>query len=246
MIDGSHIFGSKKIDIRKRFKHLGKEKVNDLIKKTGISFIFEADKKEDSLTLATKVTKKIQNKINEDIECLIFISQSHVSTIPPSGPLLHSKVGLKKECAVFDLVQGCSSFPYALTMAINMINSKTFKNCLIVSSEVYTKFIDEKNRSCASIFSDAASAIFLNSKNLPRIISSIFYTDGSGKDKLYKTKKNEIIMKGADVFTFTIKEVPSAFNQLLSKSKLNIDEIDMFFFHQASDIVLNTLRKKLN
>ena len=159
-----------------------------MIKKTGISFIFEADKKEDSLTLATKVTKKIQNKINEDIECLIFISQSHVSTIPPSGPLLHSKVGLKKECAVFDLVQGCSSFPYALTMAINMINSKTFKNCLIVSSEVYTKFIDEKNRSCASIFSDAASAIFLNSKNLPRIISSIFYTDGSGKDKLYKTK----------------------------------------------------------
>ena len=65
MIDGSHIFGSKKIDIRKRFKHLGKEKVNDLIKKTGISFIFEADKKEDSLTLATKVTKKIQNKINK-------------------------------------------------------------------------------------------------------------------------------------------------------------------------------------
>ena len=245
MIKGSHIFGSKKINIKQRFKYLGKKKLNDLIDKTGINFIYEAGKKEDSLTLAIKATKKILKKTNEDVECVIFISQSHVSTIPPSGPLLHSKVGLKKECAVIDLVQGCSSFPYALTMAVNMINSKTFKNCLIVSSEVYTKFIEKNNRSCASIFSDAASAIFLNSKNLPRVLSSVFYTDGSGKDKLFKSQKNKIIMKGADVFTFTIKEVPTAVNELLQRAKLNIDQIDMFFFHQASDVVLNSLRKKL-
>ena len=69
-------------------------------------------------------------------------------------------------------------------MAINMINSKTFNNCLIISSEVYTKFIEKNNRSCASIFSDASSAIFLNKNNIPKILSSIFYTDGSGQDKL--------------------------------------------------------------
>ena len=130
MIEGNHIFGSKKVNIKKRFKYLGKKKLSDLINKTGINFIYESGKKEDSLFLAAKVTKKILKKIKEDVESVIFISQSHVSTIPPSGPLLHSKVGLKKNCAVFDLVQGCSSFPYALTMAINMINAKTFKNCL--------------------------------------------------------------------------------------------------------------------
>ena len=53
-------------------------------------------------------------------------------------------------------------------------------------------------------------------------------------------------MKGADVFTFTIKEVPLAVNKMLSSAKLSIDQIDMFFFHQASNIVLETLRKKLD
>ena len=246
MIEGSYIFGSKKVDIKKRFKYLGKKKLNDLLSKTGINFIYEAKKNEDSLSLAIKVTKKILKQIKSDVECVIFISQSHRSSIPPSGALLHSETGLKKECAVFDLVQGCSSFPYALTMAINMINSKTFNNCLIISSEVYTKFIEKNNRSCASIFSDASSAIFLNKNNIPKILSSIFYTDGSGQDKLFKSNKNKIIMKGADVFTFTIKEVPLAVNKMLSSAKLNIDQIDMFFFHQASNIVLETLRKKLD
>lgn len=245
MIEGSYVLGKKKIDIRKRFKYLEKTKLDDLIKKTGIKFIYETDKNENSLTLAIMATKKTLKNINENIESVIFISQSHVSTIPPSGALLHSKAKLKKECAVIDIVQGCSSFPYALTIAINMIKSKTFNNCLIVSSEVYTKFIEKKNRSCASIFSDAASAIFLSSKNLPRIISSFFYTDGSGQDKLYKSQKNEIIMKGADVFAFTITEVPKAVKELLKKANLKIEQIEGFFFHQASDLVLNSLRKKL-
>ena len=53
-------------------------------------------------------------------------------------------------------------------------------------------------------------------------------------------------MKGADVFSFTIKEVPDAVLHLLKKAKLNIKDIDRFYFHQASDVVLNSIRKKLN
>ena len=61
MIEGSYIFGSKKVDIKKRFKYLGKKKLNDLLSKTGINFIYEAKKNEDSLSLAIKVTKKMCN-----------------------------------------------------------------------------------------------------------------------------------------------------------------------------------------
>ena len=246
MIIGSYVLGSNKIDIKKRFKNLGAKKVSELIDKTGVRFIYESKNEENSLTLAIKAAKKLKPKINEDIDCVIFISQSHISSIPPSGAILHSKLNLKKHCAIFDLVQGCSSFPYALTMAINMINSKTFKNCLILSSEVYTKFIDKDNRACSSIFSDAASAIFINSNNLPKILSTVFYTDGKGQDKLFKSKDNKIIMKGAEVFTFTIKEVPIAVNELLNKAKLDINEIGHFFFHQASNIVLENLKKKIS
>ena len=61
MIEGSYIFGSKKVDIKKRFKYLGKKKLDDLLNKTGIYFIYEAKENEDSLSIAIKVTKKIKS-----------------------------------------------------------------------------------------------------------------------------------------------------------------------------------------
>lgn len=245
MIIGSYVFGSEKVSISERFSSLGKKKVTELKKKTGIDFIYQSKPEENSLTLAVKACKKILKKINEEVESIIFISESHISTIPPSGPLLHQSLDLNKKCFVLDVVQGCSSFPYALIIAINMINSKTIRNCLIVSSEVYTKYINKKNRTCASIFSDAASAIFINKNNIPRVLSSFFFTDGEGKDKLFIDNKNKLVMKGSDVFSFTVKEVPFAVNHLLKKSKLKLQNIEQFFFHQASNIVLDTLKNKL-
>ena len=61
---------------------------------------------------------------------------------------------------------------YAFITAINLIKNNEFKNCLIVCSETYTKYIKKNDRSTAPIFSDAASAFYINKKNLPSILST--------------------------------------------------------------------------
>ena len=48
-------------------------------------------------------------------------------------------------------------------------------------------------------------------------------------------------MRGADVFLFTLGAVPVCVNDLLDKSKLGIEDIDLFIFHQASQLVLDNL-----
>ena len=68
MIIGSYVLGSNKIDIKKRFMNLGAKKVSELIDKTGVRFIYESKKEENSLTLAIKAAKKLKLKINEDID----------------------------------------------------------------------------------------------------------------------------------------------------------------------------------
>ena len=52
-------------------------------------------------------------------------------------------------------------------------------------------------------------------------------------------------MHGSNVFTFTNHNIPNAVSVLLKRSKLKIDDIGLFIFHQASDIVLKTLKEKL-
>ena len=249
MIKGAFSFGSIKVDLRNELYMSGKIQFEDIYKKTGIKTIYKSSEEENTLTLAIDASKKVLNGIEEHIESLIFVSQSHVSSIPSSGSILHEKLNLNKECFVLDVTQGCSGFPYALITAVNLIKNKEFKNSLIVCAETYTKYIDRSDRSTASIFSDAASAFFINQDNLPSILSSFTYTDGSGGKNLC-VKKNDIgkktlFMHGSNVFTFTAEKVPMATKKLLEKANLKLGDIKYFIYHQASSIVLKTIKDKL-
>ena len=249
MIKGAYSFGSIKVDLSKELEITGKIKFQDIYKKTGIKTIYRAGDEENTLTLAIDASKKVLKNIDDEIDSLIFVTQSPISSIPSSGSILHKKLNLKKECYVLDITQGCSGFPYALITAINLIKNKEFKNCLIVCSETYTKHIKKNDRSTAPIFSDAASAFYINKKNLPSILSTFFYTDGSGEKNLCLKEDEKgdrnLYMNGTNVFTFTAEKVPFATNKILEKANLTIEEIKYFIFHQASSIVLTTIKDKL-
>ena len=246
MIEGFYKLGSKKINLKKEFfknKNLNFEQV---FKKTGIKFIYRSSKNENTHTLACEVGKKNLKSIKEKVESLIFLTQSPISTIPSSGSLLHKDLNLAENCYVLDVIQGCSSFPYAFNLAINLIKNREFSNSLIICSETYTKNILKNDKTCLPIFSDAASSLFINKKSVPKIMSSIYLTDGTGHKNLCLNNKKELYMNGLEVFTFTSEKVPFAVNELLKKAKLKINDVSYFIFHQASHIVLKTIQQKLN
>ena len=43
-----------------------------------------------------------------------------------------------------------------------------------------------------------------------------------------------------------MSNVPKGISKLVKDSNLNIDDIDMFFLHQASKIVMSNIQRKLN
>ena len=45
---------------------------------------------------------------------------------------------------------------------------------------------------------------------------------------------------------FSVRQVPKVFYDLLEKSNLEKDDIDLFVFHQASAVILRQLKNKLN
>ena len=98
------------------------------------------------------------------------------------------------------------------------------------------KYIDKNDRVCMPIFSDAASAIFIDKNSAPTMLSSIFLTDGSGAKYLCLKNKNDkssLFMHGANVFTFTATKVPYATNYLLEKANLKISDIKFFFYQRC-------------
>ena len=53
-------------------------------------------------------------------------------------------------------------------------------------------------------------------------------------------------MNGSSVFLFTVSEIPKNINSLLDLKKLNKNDINMYFFHQASKLIIDNLVEKLN
>ena len=122
-----------------------------------------------------------------------------------------------------------------------------------------------------TIFGDAAAATLLSAveTQAPIIGPFVYGTDGRGAPNLIvptggmrqrssgidaieiednsgnaRTMDN-LFMDGAEIFTFTLAAVPQSVNDLLHKSNLSMDDIDLFVFHQANQYMLDHLRKRL-
>ncbi len=237
--------------------------------KVGIKKRHIVREEETALDIALRACEKLFKRVNkDDIDYLLFCTQSPDYLLPTSACILQDKLKLKKEIGAFDFNLGCSGYTYGLSLAKALIVSNQARNVLLVTSETYSKYIHPKDRSNRSIFGDASSATIISISETDDIGDFCFGTNGSGFDKLIiknggarnKFDKlareiefgtdniytdNHLYMNGPEVFNFTTDVIPEFVNKLLMKNKIELEQIDQYIFHQANKFMLNFLRQKL-
>jgi 3-oxoacyl-[acyl-carrier-protein] synthase-3 len=229
--------------------------------KTGITRRFMSEPDQTALDLGHSAAKLMLDKsqhLAEEIDLLILVTQSPDYILPTSACILQERLNLSHDCMAFDINQGCSGFVYGLSVAGSLIESKVASKALIICADSYTKYIARDDRTNRPLFSDAGAATLLVDSKSEDISSFVMGTDGSGHQSLIvrqggakelnQNDKKILEMKGSEVFLFTMKRIPTAIKQLLLKEKINIEEIDLFIFHQASKLVIDNLTRlmKLN
>ncbi len=235
----SHKFGSKKIDVKKALrKTLNIKKINQIINKTGPSFLRHTAENENTLTLAVDAFKKIKfsNEAKNKIKNIIFVTETPLYTFPGNAVIFSSILNLNQNLNLFDLNAGCTGFVDAIKIA-----SKLKGETLIACSETYSKYFKNFSRSISTIFSDCAS-IFIYQKNF----KLIDYISGYEKNSYncLMGYKNEINMSGSKVYSFvTSKVIPSLEKFVKKKKKYKIDKI---YIHQASKVVIETFKQKFS
>ncbi len=232
--------------------------VDEIELKTGIQTRHLANQNQTSLELgyiAADKLLKINNINPTSIDALIFITQTPSYLLPGNASILQNQLNLSISTYAFDVNLGCSGFIYGLSIASSVIESKLVKNALIVCADTYTKIISKSDRTCSPIFSDGAAAILIERSSYDDVYGFSFGTDGSGYNNLIvenlrfkkiEDKSTYLYMDGAKVLLFTLSKVPELVQNILLKTKLQIDDIDWFIFHQASKIVLDSLIQKIN
>jgi 3-oxoacyl-[acyl-carrier-protein] synthase-3 len=249
-------------ELNKKFPEWSEHKI---ISKTGINKRHIAQKNEFVSDMAIEASKKLFKEHNIDPKSINFIllcTQSPDYFLPTTSCIIQSKLGIPNNAGALDFNLGCSGYIYGLALSKGLISAGIASNILLITSETYSKYIHDLDRGNRTIFGDAASATLIsNVEGMAEICDFELGTDGTGAENLIvkngavknpsREFKNSIsddnlYMNGSEIFSFTLDSVPSLVQKSLIKNKLDMNDIDLFIFHQANKFILDHLRKKIN
>jgi len=250
-----------------------KEDIKEIIDKIGVRERRFADEKTCSSDLCFAAAEKLITDMNinrEEIDLLVFISQTPDYRMPATSVLLQERLKLPTGTIAFDINLGCSAFLYGLSVVYSMFSGGNIRKALILDGETRTKVYSMKDRKTGFLFGDGGVAALIESDE--RFGKSFFSLNSDGsRESLIKinaggyrnmssceTVKEKVVdeygnirseeqgyMNGADVFNFVIREVPKDFHRLLDFSGTAVTAIDHFVFHQANSYINGYLAKKL-
>ena len=138
--------------------------VDKIFAKTGIGRRHIVDEGETASDLAFRACEKLFQRHEtkrEEIDALIYCTQSPDYLLPATACILQHRLGLPVTCAAFDFNQGCSGFIYGLGIAKGLIESGQCRNVLLVTAETYSRYIHPEDKSVRTLFGDAAAVTLI-------------------------------------------------------------------------------------
>lgn len=202
----------------------------------------------------------------DSIEGLIFVSQTPDYILPATACTLQHRLGLSHACAAFDVNLGCSGYVYGLWLASSLVECGLHRVLLLVGDTI-NRCISEEDKSVAFLFGDSGSATAIERAEV--VSHFVLGTDGNGAKNLIieagqcrqrpdlenclrseavggKRRLTELFMDGSEVMTFTLREVPLLFEELLDNSGLQRNQIDAVVMHQANRFLIENLARKID
>jgi len=230
-------------------------RIPDIERKTGISRRRIAAEDQTAVDLGILAAEKLfASGVNKDeIDGLLFVTQSPDYPLPTSACIIQDRLGLSKSCLAFDMNLGCSGFVYALSVAGSLIESGVAKKILVICGETYSKYIRKDDRSCRPLFSDAGSAALVVPSKHHRLGPFKLGTDGSGAKHLIvksggarrygedNPMAKSLYMNGKEILAFTSEMVPKCVRSVIDDAGKKLEDIDLYVFHQASRVVMDNI-----
>lgn len=250
-----------------------KEEANDIVDKTGIEERRFADEETCSSDLCFAAAEKLfaDNNVNkEEINLLVFISQTPDYRMPATSCTLQHRLGLPNSTIAFDITLGCSAFLYGLSVVYGMMERSGLRKALLLDGETRSKVYSPRDRRSAFLFGDGGVAALIERD--PKFGKSTFSlnTDGSRADLIMipaggyrkmssaETVVEKVIdeygnmrsdeqgyMRGGDVFNFVIREIPKDIKKTVAYAEKEMDSFDYVVFHQANNFINLYIAKKM-
>jgi 3-oxoacyl-[acyl-carrier-protein] synthase-3 len=233
-----------------------------IVQRTGIEERRYAPEGVATSDLALKASEQALERAGMDkdeIDMIVFATLSPDHVFPGAGCYLQPKLGLEA-VPCLDIRNQCSGFLYGLGTAASFVQSGAYKNVLLVGAEIHSPALDltTRGRTVGCLFGDGAGAVIVSATEEDRGVRwwqcgadgkhadvlaqkvwdirerpSFIPKDEEGRgivvpEMLYAQ------MNGRQVFKHAVEKMILSVMALCWENKVEVEDIDLFFFHQAN------------
>ncbi len=229
-----------------------------IVERTGISTRYFALDDEDTSDLGAKAGALAIERAGlspSDIDLVLVGTLSpDFLGMPSTACLVAKKLGLSN-CPAFDISAACTGFIYLLATAKAFIESKMYKNILIIGAEKISKILDFDDRSTCVLFGDGAGAAVIGSTDdVKKSVLDVHISGDGNFSSLLQTPiaslKNEakqcLQMRGNEVFKIAVKTLVADVDSIMQKNNIAPKDITYFIPHQANLRIINAVGERLS
>lgn len=188
---------------------------------------------------------------------LLATSTPDFPGLPATASIVQDRIGAGSAGAM-DVVAACSGFIYGLATASAFVGAGQARTVLVIGSEVYSRIINWKDRTTCVLFGDGAGAVVVTGGKDPGIRDTVLHSIGSGAESLYRpaggsrelcgagtpAERTKLHMEGRKVYNFAVQAIIDTIDELLSRNRMTISDIDHVVAHQANVRIIDAACKR--
>lgn len=222
---------------------------------------------EDSIPLMTRAAKLAVDDAEINVNRLSGIFVAHNAgnmvagtnvfhTVPNLAASLKNALGSTNyECFASDILFGCPGWLQAVIQAHQTILCGDGEHILVVGLEIASRLLDPHDLD-SMILADGCGACVLSKTNSESKGIQSYETFSHAQDDhriIYLGESNNkdlegscyFHMNGREVYKYAVHWVPRVIKKALDKANLQLENVDLFFFHQANEKMLEAIAKNL-
>jgi len=181
--------------------------------------------------------------------------------IPSTACIVQEKLGL--DAPAMDVTAACAGFAYALVTAAQFVAAGSSRLALVVGADTNSRVVDPDDIKTWPLFGDGAGAVVLaaDQGSVERgLLAYALGSDGRGAGLLacpmsgsrqpitaagVAQRQQFMQMDGRAVFKWAIRLAEDNIRQVVERSGLSLDAIDLFVLHQANFRIIDGARAAL-
>jgi len=220
-----------------------------IVKRTGIKSRRRAlpeERLSDYATFAGRRALTDAGVDPRDVDLVLVATMTPDEITPNAAPVVANALGADNAGAI-DIGAACTGWLAALRLGAGQVETGRADRVLVIGAELLTRITNFDDPKTAMLFGDGAAAVLLGPDGAGTIGPIVLAADGSLGDRITASHEDRVlVMDGHSTYQVAVKRLSEATVAAVARAGLELDDIDLFVYHQANGRIIRAVGQRLD